>query len=153
MNLKSLIIGLGIVILLNDCSSKTKIIKITFTEMYCSGAAPPEEMLKDMETKKPFINRDVEVFLEGKLSPTPLKYKTNEKGELILQRKLSKKVAVSFYPTAEIFDTSANRDYGYQNCYKDFIKQNLLLVDMKNKAKLIDYSVFIMCDPCAPPHP
>lgn len=153
MNLKSLIIGLGIVILLTDCSSKTKTIKITFTEMYCGGAAPPEEMLKDMETKKPFSNREVEVFVNGSVSRTPLKYKTNDQGELIIARKLSKKVAVSFYPTAELFDTTANRDLGYQNCYKDFINRNLLLVDMKNRAKLIDYSVFIMCDPCAPPHP
>lgn len=153
MKFKQSLAPLIALILLCQCSAKMKTIKIIYSEMYCGGAAPTEEMIKEMETKKPFGNRDIEVFTNLNLKDKPIIYKTNLNGEISIPIKLSNSIAISVYPTADLFRTDMAEDTNYLNCYTNFIRDNLISVNMNDKAKSLSFTVYIMCDPCLPPHP
>ena len=143
-----------IVALLSQCCLRKqtvvnyKTISIDFSEMYCGGAAPPDKMLQQMAELKPFANRDIQVFMDNKESK-PQYYKTNDKGEIKLPTTILAQIFISIYSSAEVFKKNPE----IYDCYKGFIKNNLLAIDMTTKDSLIKLTTVMQCNPCLPAAP
>ena len=130
-----------------------KTVSIVMTEMYCGGAAPPEELLKELETPKPMTGREVEIFPDPSIQNKPLILMTDSLGEIRIPRNLGNKVYLSFYSTYDLFNRASDLDFNYTRCYTDFIIKNLVEIDLKVKEGKKEVKVFVMCNPCVPPAP
>ena len=86
----------------------TKTVCINYTETYCGGAAPPEEMLREMRKMKPFANQQIAIYKSNSDDFKPYMYKTNENGEVTLPMNLGNQVFISCYPTAENYTLKHN---------------------------------------------
>lgn len=147
---------LTIIILLSQCRAKkvsetvaTKTITIHYSETYCGGAAPPADILTELAKLKPFAERDVQVFAGNPSYITPLIYKTNAKGEITLPVNLAGQVFINLYQSSDDFKADSEE----YECYKKFITEHLLIIDMKNPDKEIKFNTVIQCNPCIPAAP
>ncbi len=125
-----------------------KTIAIDYSEMYCGGAAPPDEMITEMATMKPLANNEIMVYLNSK-DAKPIIYKTNSEGKITLKTNDITQIFVSIYHSAEVY----TRQKEMYNCYKKFIADNLLIVDMINQDTLIKLATIKQCNPCLPAAP
>ena len=155
MKLFNFLLGSLIVILFCNCGAKKKTAKantqkilIEYSEMYCGGAAPPPELIREMMLLKPFANQVVEIFLSKAATDTAVVYKTNNKGELWVPETESTSLLINIYPTPKPSD-----DPVYDDCYKAFIFGNLLTVDLTTKKEVVKVVVVKQCNPCEPAAP
>lgn len=125
-----------------------KTIAIDYSEMYCGGAAPPDEMITEMATMKPFANSEIMVYLNSKDSK-PLVYKTNNEGKITLKTNEITQVFISIYHSADLYI----RQKEMYDCYKKFITDNLMIVDMNNQDTAIKLATVKQCNPCLPAAP
>lgn len=154
MKLSNFLLGSLIVLLFCNCGAKKKTakantqkIRIEYSEIYCGGAAPPPEMLREMMLLKPFANQEVEVYSSKAATDTAVVYKTNNKGELWVPVTESTSLLINIYPPKE------SDDPVYDQCYKAFIFGNLLTVDLTTKKEVVKVVVVKQCNPCDPAAP
>lgn len=145
-----------IIILLSQCRAKkitesvaTKTITIEYSENYCGGAAPPADILTELAKLKPFAEREVQVFAGNPLYITPLIYKTNAKGEITLPVNLANQVFINLYQSSDDFKADSEE----YECYKKFINEHLLIVDLKSPVMEFKFNTIIQCNPCIPVAP
>ncbi|MCB9250932.1 MAG: hypothetical protein H6605_00555 [Flavobacteriales bacterium] len=136
---------------LKKSKKKYKPVTIQFTEMYCGGAAPPEEMLQEMSVPRIYANREVEVYDNNELEGVMHLLKTNSKGELKIPLKIGKTAYLNFYDhrNKKVYETE---DIEYNKCYYRFLRYRLVKIDLSNRD--VQPVVFeIECNPCLPPAP
>ena len=155
MKFKKLFVIITIALVISSCllTKKNKLtsnlITIQSSEIYCGGAAPPDDLLNEMALIKPMINRDVEVFLKKDLDLKPIILRTNEKGEINVNKALGQSIYINIYPSIEQFKV----DKVEYACYKAFILENLIQVKLSDKQHSYAISTVIKCNPCTPPIP
>ncbi len=128
---------------------QTKTILILYSESYCGGAAPPEEMVAEMNMIKPLKNTAVQIFKGNSSDLKPEKYKTNEKGEITVPVSLGNQIFINIYTSLEDY----NPEKLMYKCYKDFIAHNLKMVDLNVPENEIQVITRIECNPCQPVAP
>ncbi len=124
----------------------TKTVCINYTETYCGGAAPPEEMLREMRKMKPFANQQIAIYKSNSDDFKPYMYKTNENGEVTLPMNLGNQVFISCYPTAENYTLKPKK----KDCYREFIINNLKMADLTSRDSIVKLYIDIQCNPCIP---
>jgi len=158
MKINVKLLSLFLLVTLCQCKSKKntvaaaklyKTVTILYSEEYCGGAAPSEELLSEMLKMKPLINSEVNVYKSNSTDLKPLLLKTNENGEVNIPIKLGNQVFISLYPP--ITDYKLGK-YLHQ-CYKDFILAHLVMVDLSSEKNKFDINTRIECNPCVPPAP
>ena len=80
-----------------EANIETKTVTIQYSEMYCGGAAPPDELIRELSTKKPYTDKSIEVFLNNELKTKPLLLKTNAIGEVVLPCNIGTEVFINIY--------------------------------------------------------
>lgn len=155
MKISPVLFAFFITAIFTDCNSKKqtvsdkKIITLEFAEIYCGGASPPDELIQEMSRLKPMSNRNVEVYLDHNPDSKPKNYKTNDKGQITVSTKLGKQVFINVYPSAEEYKI----DKDEYRCYKAFIIQNLITVDLTSTESEIKLTALVRCNPCIPAAP
>ena len=151
-HLKPIILAVIATAIFSQCRTKkqtqvaNKTVCIHFTENYCGGAAPPDEMIQEMRKMKPFANQQIEVFKSNSDDFKPQIYKTNDKGEVILPLSLGNQVFISCYPSDENYALKPKK----QDCYRKFITNNLIMADLTAKDSIVNLFIDIQCNPCIP---
>lgn len=150
---------LGIITMLTACksgrqrNSEHKTVQIIFTEMYCGGAAPPDELIAQLSTPRPFANRTVEVFSNNSLNTAPLFIQTDAEGRLKLQGKKSETVWVSLYSSHDLFDPTMAPDREYDSCYRQFLIRSLYKISFRDCQRNDTIRTELVCNPCVPAAP
>jgi len=153
------LLGIIIVMLFGNCRAKKSLaktnllLKIEVSEMYCGGAAPPAEVIKELALMKPFANKEVEVYLSAEQGSIPKVFKTNSQGELLLSRQLGEQIFISVYPSAELYLPKNESEKPIYECYKGFILGNLIPVNMTIPEDKTGVAGMIQCNPCLPAAP
>ena len=151
-HLKSILIVVILGSLFSQCRTKkqtivaTKTVCINYSENYCGGAAPSDEMIQEMRKMKPFANQEIEVFKSNSADLKPQIYKTNEKGEVVLPLSFGNQVFISCYPSAENYNLKPKK----QDCYREFIINHLIMADLTAKDSIVYKFIDIQCNPCIP---
>lgn len=127
----------------------TKTISIEYSETYCGGAAPPDELLQELAKLKPFADKQIEVYTGNPSYVTPHIYKTDGQGKIILPVNLANQIFINLYPSADGFKADSEE----YECYKKFIAEHLLSVDMTDPQKEFKFITVIQCNPCIPAAP
>ncbi len=155
MKINHIILLLCFTALISQCKSKkntiiqTKTILILYSESYCGGAAPPEEMIADMNMVKPLKNTNIQIFKSNTSDLKTFKYKTNEKGEITVPISLGNQIFINIYTSLEDY----NPEKLMYKCYKNFISHNLKMVDLNVPENEIQVLTRIECNPCQPVAP
>lgn len=155
MRIKLFIIIIGVIFL---CQCKTqnkktvelKTVQIYCSEMYCGGAAPPEELIAEMNKPKPFANKNIQIFTEKNAESKPLTYKTDSSGKVLIPSHLGKVIFINLYSPIEK-DYADEAEY---KCYKSFINASLITIDNFNlQQEIFKVISEIRCNPCIPAAP
>jgi hypothetical protein len=134
---------------INKKHAQSKTMSIQCSEIYCGGAAPPDDLLMEMAKIKPMLHRDVEVFFKKDIHSKSFKYKTNALGEFTISIGNKKKIFINIYPSADAFKVDA-KEY---ECYKAFILENLIEVQLSKGKNKYELTSVIKCNPCIPAIP
>lgn len=158
MKLQLLFLSL-IATFLIQCKSKknNEIVKITIemtiTKDYCGGAAPSEEMLKELTSSKPLLNEKFYIVLKDEagilLSETV--HTTDETGKLTLKIKKGM-YGIYLKSAAERKKIVENMEEKYRYCGAIFNDLPLGYLHAWDKG-LQKVNVHIKCNPCYPPAP
>ncbi len=147
---KIIYVSLVCVFLSNCKSSKTQIavkaLKFQYSEEYCAGAAPSEAMLQQMALMKPFADKELELFIGNPMYVNPIIYKTNALGEIFVPSTLGNLIYVNLYPSINGFKNDATEF----ECYKKFVTDHLIRIDLTTPDKILNFSTVIQCNPCIP---
>ncbi len=129
--------------------------EIQATEDYCGGAAPPEELINELRTPKPYtgkiyvhntsdrtdegVSLDV---LEGKASASGFVEGTYH---LFLYKK--------YVPTSSGSNKESISPFNTPECQKDKSLKSLGSFEVARDTKTISKQIHVMCDPCMEPRP
>ncbi len=150
-----LVMAVIVVVLFSQCKSQNKKtityknLKINCSEMYCGGAAPPEELIAEMSKLRPFANKNIQVFTEHNAESKSFIYKTDSLGNVKLPDNLGKEIYINVYSPIEKFYAD---DIEYK-CYKSFINACLIKIDNYGLENEFNISTEIRCNPCLPAAP
>jgi hypothetical protein len=146
----------GLLSLTFGCKSQLsdRVIKFTVTETsdYCGGAAPNEEVMQSLLTKKPFT---------GTLYVHSMPERMDEGQALQIQDGTLKQSGFSegvyfiyTQPKLNRSDSSTMKlDEDLVNCLEMFSLHQTANFIVSKETKSVTFNVHTMCDPCAPPNP
>ncbi len=123
-----------------------KTLKFQYTEDYCGGAVPSEALLQQMQSIKPMANREIEIFAGNPMYVNPIIYKTNALGEIQVPTTLGQSIYVNIYPSINGFKNDSEEF----ECYKKFVSQHYIRVDLGVPDKILNFSTILHCNPCIP---
>lgn len=118
---------------------------ITNTQSYCGGARPPEELLKELATPKPYGNRSLVFFHSG--SKKEYGFTTDEHGHYEVELPIGK---YELRPGKRYNTEEENYTYD-PNCtvWMNHVFTTLeVLAPLSDNIK--DFTIHIPCDPCDP---
>ena len=160
--MKHIILFIVFLISILSISCRTKklkkvpeIVKITisYTEDYCGGAAPPDVLLNELATLKPLKNKEIEVFLSKNIDSKSLMIITDSAGSVHLPSDLANTVYINLYTPLLHYKDAIKEDLQYYDCYKKFLIDNLISVNLAERQKEFSLISLIKCNPCLPPAP
>ena len=143
-------------------------LQVNYTEQYCGGAEPSEEMMEEMNSMRPYSNQEVYIskFIGMGQFADEKKVKLDKAGMISLSLDTGKYV-VSFYQLieeeVELEDGNQevapdptgqpNPEFNKKQCEKQWIQMMATPLVIK-KAKL-QYMIPMekQCNPCEPPRP
>lgn len=137
----------------NAKSEVFKSVKIMYTEAYCGGAAPPDELIAELSTPKVYANQAVEIYVSNTLEGKKMFLKTDQNGMLSLPTSFGETLYLSIYPFTNAPENTKGEDRSYAECYKKHVIKSLKALNVTNSDQILNISVEKDCDPCLPPAP
>lgn len=148
-----------IILFLPHCKSKKNsetakvTIEFTISRDYCGGAAPSEEMLKELTSVKPFISSKfylVQRNDEGILL-SETEHNTDNQGKLTLKIKKGM-YEIYMYSAEQRKNLTANIDEKYRACSAIYYEQPQGQLHAWQKG-IQKVNIHVKCNPCIPPAP
>lgn len=137
----------------NKAPVSIKKITISYTEEYCGGAAPPEVILNELSTLKSLKNKQIEIYLSNDVTQKPLKFLTDSSGTVFIPGNIAPTVYINLYTPLSFYEDAEKNDKQYYECYKRFLKENLLVVNITENQNEFSLISLLKCNPCVPPAP
>lgn len=120
---------------------------IEYTSDYCGGAYPPEEMIKNLKTLKPF--RNTELILLNASKDFKETVKTDDQGQI--NKSFPSGKYEIFFPN-KINATPANRAISEERCL-EWKKTPDALFELSAEQTSFNLQMHKSCNPCEPPRP
>lgn len=121
-------------------------LKWTSTESYCGGAAPPDDMIKDMLTPKPFMGRRIYVLNADKVCVDSLYPQSDTSLRTAL-----KIGAYTAHLVPQVLDLSTIESEDAK-CDAAFIQRIVSMFEIDRDTNLTA-NIHFGCNPCLPPAP
>jgi len=145
--------------LFTQCNSKKNsknakvVMELTISSDYCGGAAPSEEMLKEMNSAKPYVSGKFYVVQKNDegilLSET--EHITNAEGKLTLKIKKGM-YQIYLFSSEQRKKLVSNMDAKFRSCSTIFYEQAQGQLHAWQKGKQ-QINLHVKCNPCLPPAP
>ncbi|MCC6722838.1 MAG: hypothetical protein IT243_11625 [Bacteroidia bacterium] len=135
------------------CKKEFTKIKIIYTEDYCGGAAPPDALLAELATPKILKNKEIEVFVSNDIESKPLKVFADTSGTITLPSLKANTIYINLYTPIAFYKDAEKNDNQFYKCYKKFIKDNLIVINLEEKQNDFSVNTLIKCNSCLPPAP
>ncbi|NUM30744.1 MAG: hypothetical protein HUU47_00270 [Bacteroidetes bacterium] len=137
----------------NQKTASFKKIKISYTEEYCGGAAPPDAILNELSVLKSLKNKEIEIFLSKNVESKPLVLITDSIGTVLIPENIAPTIYVNLYTPISFYKDAETNDKQYFNCYKSFLNENLISVNLSENQNEFTLISLLKCNPCVPPAP
>jgi hypothetical protein len=159
LDMKNLLIIASFLLFLLACKNNQSGIQNTnaiqfdiyYTEQYCGGAAPPDELMEELHTPKPYSDTIyIHEIKDARREAASLKIRLKKgKGDLPY---LANGVYVAYKAPVYQIDSSSS-DFGRENCYYESSFMPFFTFTISEPNQFITDTVNIQCDPCVPPMP
>lgn len=139
----------------NSQDAPARMVTITglFSEEYCGGAPPSDEMVEEMEREKPFANQTLHIYTLGLGEGEYFKLKTDDNGQV---KKRLKPGRYLVYPiTKEAYDKliESTTDRHLKECYRAHYVAPIAAFDIVKGDEEAQFIYRKMCNPCEEPRP
>ncbi|MCB9263021.1 MAG: hypothetical protein H6607_11660 [Flavobacteriales bacterium] len=120
-------------------------LKITETETYCGGAAPPDELIQDLQTPKPLSSRKLYLFKDDILVDSIL----GDNSDTTYQIQLISG-NYNLRQSNSLINGIAKNEV--QKCMNEWLSRKMQSFEIKGDTSLTIH-VHFDCNPCYPPPP
>jgi hypothetical protein len=131
------------------CSDAEKVdvdIQLTSTQSYCGGAEPPEDLLVEYKTPKPFNGQTVYLFNSDEVSVGNIDAKTDSNYQMRLK---PGSYTVHLVPKLIDFSLIESED---ERCYAAYKQRIISSFKIAADTSMV-VNLHFGCDPCSPPPP
>lgn len=139
----------------NQSEGPAKMVTVSgvFSEEYCGGAPPTDEMVEEMEKEKPFTNQELHIYTIGLGEGEYFKVKTGSDGTF--KKRLAPGSYFIYTMNKESYDKliESTTDKHIKECLRAHFIAPISSFDVVKGETETEFFYRKMCNPCEPPRP
>jgi hypothetical protein len=127
-----------------DSNNKSVTLTLTRTESYCGGMEPPEDLIQELNTPKPVLNKKVFVLDDSRQCVDSFYSLYTTKFRTALK---SGRYTIHLIPNAQDLDSIMDDE---KRCAQAYVQRSLSTFDIQGDTSLTA-NLHFGCNPCLPP--
>jgi hypothetical protein len=157
---KKTILIIGVILTIASCAGK-KIIEpegilfsANYTEEYCGGAPPSDELIESLMTPKPYSD-SIYLHQSAKRDDEGVKFAFNKNGQKDIIGLVNGEyfVFLNAKRSREYYQNTVDNNLIDPNCMYDFNQMIIEKIVVSDTTTVIGFNIHKMCNPCEPPKP